>query len=823
MAKRKTKLKTLAVSSLIALATIGVGAGGTFALFTDVDEARVTVQAGTVDIESNIAIKAAASLNAEDATTVAENKLSASFVNGGSATVDNELGTVALAKWTPGDTVTLETTPTNNSNVKINVRLKVVMTGELASALVVEGLRNDTRELAMTGERTVVSGWVEVSPNEDIDAYDVKISFPDHDGGEALYGTANKDNQYQGKEAQIQIFYEAVQANAKLDATLEGINSKLATEEIVDGEKNHTMYDALLDLTEAQVTAIRESDYVWSQELDEFFDFASAPEDAYKYFKMYESMTAATEGYSIYADNATWDSAVALDRLGFDAGDATGITTINYTNTTGAARDVVIRSNSSDTTLTINAETDTVTHYGQANVVDITAVAGNSYHEFGVVNVAKIAKGRIVVAEEAELDQIKAVATNDEFNDIKVAIVGNAKIPTLSRDRISLDDITEEGTHSKLVLELQKLENHVDTPVEKNTEYVWASIIVDGQGNATSSTEVAKSKTELSDDTRIADPDVDYVPYITKVSNYTEFADALAEKRPYIVFTNDISYATNGTGLLNINYDVIIDGDGHSLSGYGSRSGKATTIAINGINPSTDDINVEFKNLTIYNDGTAGRPIESRGKLASLKLYNTVVNAAGSSGYTQGITLGGNQTNKAKLIIEKSTITSKKYYAIIAFNPFDAMVTDSTFNGWCSLYFKAPDGSAGSAGSTAVLKNCTLNNPNNYNGVSNAFGSIVVEDSDITVSLEDCKVYNTQNGDQRQSVLVVGNNGINFIIKGNTYIDGKESICRSTKSGITTNIEITSGTYNFDPTTYVDQEVYNVIDNEDGTWTVTAK
>ena len=443
MAKRKTKLKTLAVSSLIALATIGVGAGGTFALFTDVDEARVTVQAGTVDIESNIAIKAAASLNAEDATTVAENKLSASFVNGGSATVDNELGTVALAKWTPGDTVTLETTPTNNSNVNTMVRLKIVMSGELASALVVEGLRNDTRELAMTGERTVVSDWVEVSPNEDIDAYDVKISFPDHDGGEVLFGTANKDNQYQGKEAQIQIFYEAVQANAKLDSTLEGINARLATEEINDGEKNHTMYDALLDLTEAQVTAIRESNYVWSQETDEFFAFSAAPADAYKYFKMYENMTAATEGYSIYAAASTWDATVDLNGKGFDAGDATGITTINYTNT-DEARDVVIRTNSAETSLVVDdATTGSIYHYGSAGALNIIQCHTSSYHENGKVGFAEIAKGRIVLEEGSKIDHIHVNKKENvqEFDTVIIKDAGALALPSkITRDQVDVEE-----------------------------------------------------------------------------------------------------------------------------------------------------------------------------------------------------------------------------------------------------------------------------------------------------------------------------------------------------------------------------------------------
>ena len=37
------------------------------------------------------------------------------------------------------------------------------------------------------------------------------------------------------------------------------------------------------------------------------------------------------------------------------------------------------------------------------------------------------------------------------------------------------------------------------------------------------------------------------------------------------------------------------------------------------------------------------------------------------------------------------------------------------------------------------------------------------------------------------------------------------------------NVTVVAGTYNFDPTSYVDADTYTVTDNGDGTWTVTAK
>ena len=45
--------------------------------------------------------------------------------------------------------------------------------------------------------------------------------------------------------------------------------------------------------------------------------------------------------------------------------------------------EVVIRTNSASTTLTVDAEHDTVAHYGEAGFLDIIKVNTASYHEFG--------------------------------------------------------------------------------------------------------------------------------------------------------------------------------------------------------------------------------------------------------------------------------------------------------------------------------------------------------------------------------------------------------------------------------------------------------
>ena len=56
-------------------------------------------------------------------------------------------------------------------------------------------------------------------------------------------------------------------------------------------------------------------------------------------------------------------------------------------------------------------------------------------------------------------------------------------------------------------------------------------------------------------------------------------------------------------------------------------------------------------------------------------------------------------------------------------------------------------------------------------------------------------------------------------LEGTVNLSGK----RYTINTMNGNVTVVAGTYNFDPTTYVDTDTYTVTDNGDGTWTVTAK
>ena len=114
---------------------------------------------------------------------------------------------------------------------------------------------------------------------------------------------------------------------------------------------------------------------------------------------------------------------------GFDAGTSTDITSVKYENKTSTAKDVVIRTNGG--TLTVNAPSDIVKHYGYAEVLDVQAVDfSTSYHEYGASGFARVAKGHFVVEGTGTVNVLYATGTKTGDTAVKVdnnnGIIGKA-------------------------------------------------------------------------------------------------------------------------------------------------------------------------------------------------------------------------------------------------------------------------------------------------------------------------------------------------------------------------------------------------------------
>lgn len=122
----------------------------------------------------------------------------------------------------------------------------------------------------------------------------------------------------------------------------------------------------------------------------------------------------ATSTYSVYWYGAALNSKKPVTvKVGFDAGEAS-IAAITYQPDADAEakKDVKIRTNGG--TLTVNAAKDSVDHYNTADKVDITAVAPNSYHEYGDVVALVVESGRVVVNEGATIKTVVVTSATPE-------------------------------------------------------------------------------------------------------------------------------------------------------------------------------------------------------------------------------------------------------------------------------------------------------------------------------------------------------------------------------------------------------------------------
>ena len=270
-----------------------------------------------------------------------------------------------------------------------------------------------------------------------------------------------------------------------------------------------------------------------------------------------------------------------------------------------------------------------------------------------------------------------------------------------------------------------------------------------------------------------------------------------------IKLTADIAYPKNGEGLINITKSITLDGQGHKISGYGSRGGQPNVIAINYNNSSY--VTVELKNLDIYS--TQYRPLETRGYLTKLTLDNVNITSTGGSSNPQGLTIGGTQTDEpyAQLIIKDSKISvGTSGYPVIFWNPTMVTAENSYFNGYCGLYFKS-----GSAQTVVDADNCNFDAPNvhAYADGWNNFGVFTMEDGNITLNLHNCGMNAQETGLANQGMLLPEASGCEINISGdNSHINGHMVLEDSSYPGywlaflwITADFSISGGTYSVDP------------------------
>ena len=236
------------------------------------------------------------------------------------------------------------------------------------------------------------------------------------------------------------------------------------------------------------------------------------------------------------------------------------------------------------------------------------------------------------------------------------------------------------------------------------------------------------------------------------VSSWQDLFDAIyspsLQDGDVISFQNDITFPSDkqgktiteatGYGTLCIRKSITIEGNNYSLTGSGKRSnGTYVTLGIN--QAGTQAVAVTIQNLAIINNKSMGRALECRGTTAQPITALTLTNCY-LSGQNGTLTIGRSHTNKPLITITNSTINGNGSYPILTFNPFIMNIDNSTISGYCGIYFKSPDGSAGSRGAVVTATNSNFNCPNGYSGAWNSFGVFALEDDGITITLNNCGV-----------------------------------------------------------------------------------
>ncbi len=193
------------------------------------------------------------------------------------------------------------------------------------------------------------------------------------------------------------------------------LNTALQANEAIDG-KPKTMSEALKVveesgfLVENLTPTSAKNEFMWDQENNKFIIVSEetlGETTNSNYWVIVNDETLLTDlqdNYSVYlGNNYTDEDGIVNVANGFDAGNFEGINTINFA--TEEEITVTIRTNGG--TLNVNASNAAVNHYGSANVVDITAVDMNSYHEYGNATKISILEGHLIVYKNSVVLEVE--------------------------------------------------------------------------------------------------------------------------------------------------------------------------------------------------------------------------------------------------------------------------------------------------------------------------------------------------------------------------------------------------------------------------------
>lgn len=231
----------------------------------------------------------------------------------------------------------------------------------------------------------------------------------------------------------------------------------------------------------------------------------------------------------------------------------------------------------------------------------------------------------------------------------------------------------------------------------------------------------------------------------------------------------DLAYgyeAEGGVWMYIRDKSLTINGNGHTLTSNTAAWAMYVIDADDTMDTLTiNDLTIVSKVQKIQHPNTdlRGAPIVLFHGYATLKLNNVTLDSTATGvGNMAPLRVAGNGDNNIINISDSRLLANKNNgYAMIAFNPVDLTVDNSTLSGWSALYMTgtAKGTALGTAGSEVIIQNgSTLTTQSVHNDSSiNMFGVLAFEDNNITVDIKDSKITADCTGNAPQYVVYYSN------------------------------------------------------------------
>ena len=444
--------------------------------------------------------------------------------------------------------------------------------------------------------------------------------------------------------------------------------------------------------------------------------------NANEYYKLWKIFTSVEDvngntTYSAYLAGSDKTGAVAVNGVGFDAGENAGIESVAYTNSSANAKSVVIRTNGLNTAVAVNSEKDEVSHYGDAKEVNILRVKKGTYSEYGnVLGNINIAYGFVSLKDGSSVQNVvvkemtieNETVTPSNSSDFKVTVSSGATV-NMVISNVTEIEIPVDGAKASEVPSVTKSEEY--------KVYIGKT----GYANYYQATKNAK------------DGDT-----ITLMEDTSGYLDMLLQKNE----ANTVTLDLNGFCFTTLSY-----ADVYANRNMIVKNGKLVYVGANGAYDDNDSNKLtrpaikvnENASLTLesveFTSGSYG--ISSLGNAASVTIKNSTVLASGMALATNNA-----ESSNIKITIDSSTLKSTSY-----------TYGNATYDDTCALMLNT-------AGTLAVSNSLI---EGGAQGVIVRAGNAVIENSEIKARLGtgcDSSAYATgawTNGNNiMQGALIIG-------------------------------------------------------------------